>query len=355
MFLHQNLIFLFGRPFSPIYSAIMRLREQLYLRGFFKSIELEVPVISVGNIVLGGTGKTPTVKYLAEFLKENGYKPAIISRGYKGVSKRSVNVVSDGQNVLMSAVESGDEPYMLATTLQGVPVLTGVVRAIPCKYAIDHFGADVLILDDGFQHLKVKRQIDLVLFDGTFLAGNSRVFPGGVLREPVTALQRCSSFLMTGRTDQNSERIDKFKALLNQKFPDKPVYTSGIKATHDFRAGNKEEGLKIGFAFCGIANPDRFKNTLRTLGLTISGFKEFSDHAVYSQNIVNKLCLAAKESGALFLVTTEKDYVKVKHFSFAMPLAVVSISGHPEKDFERYLHMELTQIFKNFPRHKNNT
>ena len=180
----KRLGFMLGRPLAPLYSLAMLARAQGYRRGLFASHKMPVPVISVGNLLMGGTGKTPLVQYLAQLLQNEGWKPAIISRGYGGRAKDRVNVVSNGQQVLLDAVQAGDEPLLLAESLPGVPVLTGIVRHLPAREAIA-MGADVLVLDDGFQHLAVQRDVNLVLFNADRLAGNSRVFPGGELREPV--------------------------------------------------------------------------------------------------------------------------------------------------------------------------
>ena len=181
--------FALGRPFSPIYSLAMRLRETLYRRGVLQSFRLSVPVISVGNLTMGGSGKTPMVQYLARLLQRHGFHPAVISRGYGGTANAKVNTVSDGSSVLLDAATAGDEPRFLAETLPGVPVLTGIVRRMPAQRAVE-MGADVLLLDDGFQHLQIVRDVNLVLFNTDRLAGNSRVFPGGDLREPVIALHQ---------------------------------------------------------------------------------------------------------------------------------------------------------------------
>ena len=193
-----RVLFFFGRPFGPLYGLVMRFREKLYSFGFLQQKSFSVPVISIGNLVLGGTGKTPTVCYLAKFLVQQGYHPAIISRGYGGNAKLKVNVVSDGQTIFLSPDLAGDEPFMLAEALPGVPVLTGKRRIAPCLCAIKDYNADVLILDDGFQHLAVKRNVDIVLFDGTGLVGNTRIFPGGPLREGLSALNRCNALMITG-------------------------------------------------------------------------------------------------------------------------------------------------------------
>lgn len=323
-----NLIFFLGRPLSPLYSALMKSREKLYQRGVFRRSSLPVPVIAIGNLVLGGTGKTPTVQHLAGLLLNNGYRPAIISRGYGGKSKESVNVVSDRQHLLLSPQLAGDEPCMLAQALPGVAVLTGARRIFPCHYAIDQLQADVLILDDGFQHLAVNRDIDIVLFDSTVLAGNSRVFPGGPLREPVSALNRCHAFLLTGVTAANRLRTEKFVALLHQRFPGKPVYMSclGGYQLHDLKGVIARESLPgTFFAFCGIANPTRFTSSLDDFGIHPTGFQTFKDHTPYSQAIVDRLCQKAVASGADYLITTEKDSVKLKNLAPGLPLFTLKV------------------------------
>jgi len=187
-------LYLLGRPFSPLYSTVMMLRASLYDRHFFRRYKLEAPVISIGNLTMGGTGKTPVVSHLATFLQGQGYRPAIISRGYGGEAGNRVNVVSDGKTIYLDAKQAGDEPRLLAETLPGIPVLTGIVRVLPCRHAIHAMGCNILLLDDGFQHLAVDRDINIVLFSAATLAGNSRVFPGGDLREPVSALRRADVF-----------------------------------------------------------------------------------------------------------------------------------------------------------------
>jgi len=134
---------------------------------------------------MGGTGKTPCVQFVSRYMQQKGYKVAIVSRGYGGSAHEKVNLVSTGEKPLLSAEEAGDEPRLHADLLPGVTVATGIVRKLTCQYVVDQLNCDAIILDDGFQHLGVQRDINLVLFNSSTLAGNSRVFPGGDLREPV--------------------------------------------------------------------------------------------------------------------------------------------------------------------------
>lgn len=335
-----DLLFFIGRPLSPVYGLAMKVRENLYRKGLLRSYPLPVPVVSVGNLVLGGTGKTPTVRYLAEFLKAQGYIPAIISRGYGGQSGEKVNIVSDAHSVLLGPEQAGDEPYMLACSLPGVPVLTGRRRIHPCRWAVEVLGADILILDDGFQHLAIQRDIDIILFDGTTLAGNSRIFPGGVLREPVAALNRCTAFLITGLTEKNRRNAECFGDLLRKRFETKPIFYSSI-ATSRFSGPGTTQTVDLTtdtfFGFCGIANPARFEETLKGLGVQLAGFVALADHARYSQSLMDNICDKAGRVGANQLVTTEKDYVKIKDLNISMPLVIFEIRARQEPAFERFI------------------
>mgnify|MGYP002662447933 FL=1 len=164
----EEFYYALGRPFAPLYGAIMRLREICYRRGVCTTHQLPVPVLSVGNLTVGGTGKTPMVQHLARLLQDNGFRPAVISRGYAGRAQGRVNLVSDGSRLLLDADLAGDEPRFLAETLPGVPVLTGIVRRLPAREAVA-LGADVLLLDDGFQHMQLARDINLALVSYTHL------------------------------------------------------------------------------------------------------------------------------------------------------------------------------------------
>ncbi len=339
-------LFFLGRPFGPLYSVLMKSREKLYHRGIFRRYSLPVPVIAIGNLVLGGTGKTPSVQHVAKLLQDKGYHPAIVSRGYGGQSKEPVNVVSDGKNIFLSPKIAGDEPSMLAQSLPGIAVLTGARRIFPCRHAVDQLHADVVILDDGFQHLAVKRDIDIVLFDSTTLTGNSRVFPGGCLREPVSALNRCHAFLLTGQTVTNRARGDKFTALLQQRFPGKPVFISSHDA-FELQGPFAENPVSGKFsAFCGIANPARFQQSLTDYGIEIVSFQALKDHTPYSQAMAAQLCEKAVNCGAENLITTEKDYVKLHNFKFNLPLYVLKVCHKLDPAFDLFLLDELKKISK---------
>ena len=331
--MNKKLLFNLGRPFSPLYGTLMRFRESCYQRRLFKTTYFPVPVISVGNLTLGGTGKTPMVQNLARLLVENGFRPAVVSRGYGGATKEPVNVVSDGEQVLLPADFVGDEPRLLAETLPGVPVLTGVIRKLPARRAVE-MGADVLLLDDGFQHMAVGRDLDLVLFSADVLAGNSRIFPGGDLREPVSALWRSSCFVMTGVNAANAERCTRFTDLLQERFPGKNVYTSSRRvAGYVNREG---EGtftvlaevppeLDSCFGLCGIARPESFKATVENCGLSPLDFLVLSDHHAYKADDLRRIREKLRKNGARCVVTTEKDMVKLGRADFGVPVYGIRI------------------------------
>jgi len=337
-----DLFFALGRPLSPLYSGLMSTRAVLYKKSIFKHHKLPVPVISIGNLTMGGSGKTPVVLNLAQMLKQLDYHPAIISRGYGGKANQKSNIVSTGKKILLSQEEAGDEPFMLAKILEEVPVITGKSRIHPCKQAIESFAANILLLDDGFQHLAINRDIDIVLFNATTLAGNSRVFPGGVLREPVSALKRCHVFMLTGVTDGNRERADQFSILLKKRFPEKPLFFSKISDYEVWAADEKESvedfsDLGRTSGFCAIANPIRFQDSIKMSGIDLMQFSSFKDHRIYDQRLMDRLCHEAKGAGIQSLLTTEKDFVKIEHLKRTLPLYVLKVKQKEDKEFEEYI------------------
>lgn len=325
----------------------MRLWAFFYRRGIFKSHRLPVPVISVGNLTLGGTGKTPCVMEVARLLLALGRRPAVVSRGYHGQARGAVNIVSDGRQVLLDVRLAGDEPYLLAKSLPGVPVLTGVKRAVVGSYAIDQLNADIIILDDGFQHLALHRDLDLVLFKAPDFLGNARVFPGGRLREPVSALSRAHAFILTGIAERDQEETERFSRFLQGRFPGRPVFkTAYIADCLIGRAGkgqtdlNEARSLKF-CAFCGLAHPESFSSTLAGEGLQVADFKAFADHYAYTPQDMTALVAWAKDYGAEALVTTEKDLVKLKDCTLDFPVFALRVRFDPGEELRRFLSASL--------------
>jgi tetraacyldisaccharide 4'-kinase len=337
-------LFFIGRPLAPLYAMAMRVRAELYRRGVFLQHRLAVPVVSVGNLTLGGTGKTPMVLHLARLLAGCGLKPAVVSRGYGGRAKQPVNVVSDGQTLLLPAALAGDEPRLLAENLAGVPVLTGIRRVLVGQAAIDSLGADIIVLDDGFQHLALRRDLDLALFNAGSPLGNGRVFPGGPLREPVPALARAHAFIITGVDETTSSQAADFQGLLRDKFPGKPVFTAGYRAEGMMRltasgstpVAPQETGRL--FAFCGLARPDSFRDFLAREGISVAGFATFQDHHRYTAPDLAELEQQARASGAAGLITTEKDAVKlVDVIREPLPLYFLKVSMAVEDGLDAFV------------------
>ncbi|MBM9520653.1 tetraacyldisaccharide 4'-kinase [Desulforhopalus vacuolatus] len=335
-----DLLFLLGRPLGPVYGMVMKIRTLFYRHGIFTVHQMGVPVISVGNLVLGGTGKSPMVRHLARLLQSSGFRPAVISRGYGGMACEAVNVVSDGRSLLLNAMQAGDEPFMLAKSLPGVPVLTGSKRRLPAARAEKEQGADCLVLDDAFQHLAVGRDINIVLFDSTALTGNSRIFPAGPLREPSSALRRADCFVLTGTTGANTKQATKFAARLREQFPEKQVFLARRKQYQLYSEAGEVvscEDVPAAAAFCGIAHPERFEQSLKELGISLKLFTALPDHFTYTQKSLQTFCKKAGEAGAEVLITTEKDIVKAGELESSLPIFTARFEVALPKAFDRYI------------------
>lgn len=343
------MLYSLGRPFSPIYSFIMKIRATFYQKGFLKSYRSPALVISVGNLTMGGTGKTPFVQEIGKELQESGFNVAIVSRGYRGTAKNKVNLVSRGQKLLLTAEEAGDESRLHAESLPGVIVATGKDRKLPCQHVVDQLNCNAIVLDDGFQHMAVQRDINLVLFNSSTLAGNSRVFPGGELREPVSSLLRADAFVMTGTTDDNLERAKRFGQLLENRFPGRPVFFSSCRAVKVQKLGEHQSysfdqlPSRL-YGYCGIAHPQRFRDSLEKLNIQPTGFSLFRDHQIYNKSHLKKLISKAKQSGAQALITTEKDLVKIKDQSNSFPVYSLVIESKVENAFWDFFDKRVKQL-----------
>ncbi len=345
----SNMFFLLGKPLGPFYSALMSLRSQLYINGVFRSTKLDVPVISIGNLTMGGTGKTPTVQYLADLLKRNGYEPAIISRGYGGRSKAKTNVVSNKNTLLMNAEEAGDEPRFLAESLPQVPVVTGKLRIHPCLYAIQKLQANVLILDDGFQHLSVQRDIDLVLFNSASLQQPMSVFPGGYLREPLSALSRASAIVITGASENTLDDFNNFSKSFPSTIDDRPLFLHSYSPQYAKKKGSNtriplEQLPSSLYGFCGIASPHRFRKSLEVAGLHLKGFTTLRDHQPYTPPLLQEIEDKAINNACTGLITTEKDMVKLSQHSPRLPLYTIVMKVTAAESFDKYILDKLSTI-----------
>jgi len=285
-------------------------------------------VISVGNLTLGGTGKTPIVILIAGILKDNGLKPAILSRGYGGDSREKVNVVSDGKQILLSAEMAGDEPVMIAKRLKSIPVLTGKDRFLSGNHALEHFGVDTLILDDGYQHLALYRDLNILLLDQKEPLGNGFLFPAGELREPVDASRRADLICFTRCSENANFGSQDGKLALSDNVP---VVKTALKLEALVRLDNHEtRDVKIlqdkpVAAFCGIAKPGDFRRTLETAGARVVFFHAFPDHHRYLADDLKTIEQEARKAGAEYILVSEKDSVKIDPSHFSLPVLKVII------------------------------
>ncbi len=310
-------------PLSALYGKAVSLRAGWYASGRLAARPLPRPSISVGNLTFGGTGKTPFVEFLARRFRFEGWRPAILSRGYGRLS-RGVVVVGAGDGPLVSAEQGGDEPVALARAASGVIVVVGERRAEAARRAAD-LGADLLLLDDGFQHLAVKRDVNLLLLDARDPFCGGRLPPAGRLREPVEAVRRADAVVFT-RVDRGSPPADAL-ATLARLAPRTPVFHARIRPTglrDDRGAPLETDALSTRrlLAVCGVANPAEFASTLGELGVAVEERLDFRDHQRYRQRQLLRIRSAVDRTGASLLVTTEKDAVKLAGRS---PLPIVTV------------------------------
>jgi len=303
---------------SQIYTAAVKIRTFLYKNSFLRSRRLGCLVISIGNLTVGGTGKTPVVEMFAKALIKGGRKIAILSRGYqhgraRNKSRPQVRVVSDGKKILLNVNASGDEPFMLAKNVPQAVVLAGKDRVHSARFAITKYGADTIILDDGYQYLDLARQINIVLIDATNPFGIQYLLPRGTLREPISNLDRATMFFLT-----KAEGMDLYalKKKLNRINPKAEIIecTHTPKYLNDVYSRTKRDikwlaGRKIA-CVSGIAKPQGFENTLKGLGAVLVGFYRFSDHYMYTKRELEELEKYALGQDAEALITTEKDAVR---------------------------------------------
>ncbi len=299
--------------FSSIYGLGVRARLFLYGTGFLKGNRLPCKVISVGNITLGGTGKTPTVEYIAKLLKDEGVNVVVLSRGYGGRRRGEFGVVSDGNRLFLSFREAGDEPYMLAQRLQGVPVIIGRRRDLSGRYAATQFHPRVAILDDGYQHLGVNRDVDILLVDSQTGFGNGYLFPRGPLREPLDQLSRADLFIITkveeldacGKLEERIKSHNKNAIIFHSTYnPDYLVDLNGGKRWPlEYIKGRRIAALS------GIANPAYFRHLLERVGAKVEEEITFPDHHVYSRKDVPIIQKGMNKAECI--VATEKDATKL--------------------------------------------
>lgn len=318
-------------PVSAIYGAATEVRLALYRRGLLRVAKLSRPVISVGNITTGGTGKTPLVEFIARALGGEGKKVCVLTRGY-GRQKGGRVLVSDGERVLADEREAGDEPLLLAEKLLGISaVVCDANRFAAGDWATRELGSEVFVMDDGFQHLSLARDLDIVTIDATTPWGQGHLLPWGRLREPARGLSRADCVVIT-RADQ-ADDVSTIRHEVNRLIPNKPVFTSHmeIRSLQRLSADQSESPDKMAevtrpiAAFCAVGNPASFISLLQRGGYDPVSTAILPDHYSYKANDIANIVKQAEAAGANSLITTAKDAVKLHGFSFELPCYVLDI------------------------------
>ena len=340
-------------PIGKLYGLVMDARNRLYDRGVLASHALGARTISVGNITTGGTGKTPLVALISEILLDAGETVCILTRGYGRENQRERVLVSDGQQVLVDAARGGDEPVELAERFGGrVIIVADSDRLAAGRWAKEKFGVTAFVLDDGFQHRRVKRDVDIVCVDATDPCGGGRGLPAGRLRERLVELRRADAIVLT-RTElvEDASAIEVRMRRLN---PEAPIFRAETRISRlislaEFHAeaqrtqseGRKLQGELVG-AFCALGNPDAFFRTMDRFAaesdsLGIQYEKAFEEHHSYKQEDINEIEQAEDDSLEL-LVTTAKDAVKLQGLRFSVP-CYVAIAETVLDDVEAFRRM----------------
>lgn len=345
-------VFLLGllRIFSVIYAFGVSIKLYLYKYGILHQHKLDCQVISLGNITVGGTGKTPTAQRLATIIQEMGYRVVILNRGYRAGWDGQVGLVSDGHKIYMTVTEAGDEAYLLAKSLPGIPVVIGRNRILTGQYAVKELQAEVVILDDGYQHWQLARDLDIVLIDALNMFGNNFLLPRGTLREPLSNLSRAQVFLLT-KVDQSSgdarEIIHSTLARYNDKalvvesihqpkcFVEIEEWYKGLRTTNVALETIRNQKV---VALSAIGNPSSFEQTILDIGVAEVCGVRYADHHDYTMAEMQDIMQRGVDEKAYALITTEKDAVKIPaefiHSDRPLPLYVLSIAVHFTEGYE---------------------
>jgi len=310
MHFFRQFLFPFLIPMSWLYGFTILLRNQLYNLGWIKITSFDKPIISVGNITLGGSGKTPLVIYIAQLILKNGKNPGIISRGY-GRKSNGIQIVHDGKELLIDVDVAGDEPYLMAQVLEKVPVVVCENRSRGIRQLLDYYSVNVVIMDDAFQHRKVNRDLNIVTISANEKHGNYWLIPKGNLREPLKNMKRANLVIYTKTENYNTPDIhtkiqQNYKGTIINSSLEVVLMQYNTSGYHKTPAPNKPL-----FAFCGIAEPDSFINYALKLGLKIEGRKWFRDHQDYNKTVIKQLSEQIRKSSSKYVVTTEKDLIKL--------------------------------------------
>ncbi len=322
-------------PLEFIYHTGLSLKKRMALKN---QVTLPFPVVSIGNLTVGGTGKTPTAIALAQEARRRGFQPVILTRGYRGKAKGPC-FVSRGAGPLMSPRDAGDEPYLMAQRLRGVPIVKGADRYQAGMLAIrelsladeqtgDSACRPLFILDDGFQHWRLHRDRDIVLVDAARPFGNGRLLPLGSLREPAEALGRADVIVMTRCSSDAGE--SELRDLLRRYNRRSPVFraqhaVAAVRSAHGELLEPGSLANRKAFGFCALGNPGSFRETIGSIGLALAGFRAFRDHHRFTEQDLSAVVADAAKAGADVIVTSEKDAVKMAHLALPQNLLIIEI------------------------------
>lgn len=328
-------------PLSILYGAAIKTRAALYRNGIFRTHKIAAPVISVGNLTIGGTGKTPLVEWIAQTLSAKGRRVCILTRGYGRVNSNQRAIVSDGNQILATVDEAGDEALLLAEALESkAAVICDADRVSAANWALEKFGTDVFVLDDGFQNLRIARDLNILTVDATDAWKNGWLFPAGVLREPINSLRRADCIILTRANGPvDPELLKQIQATSNVTVLTSRMVTSRIrpvKFAADTNAPDSNDLRRVA-AFCAIGNPEAFFDHLRGENFELVHTASFRDHHKYTQADLDRISREGVADGAGALITTAKDEVKLRSLRFDLPCYVLEIEveiSAPEKLLE---------------------
>jgi tetraacyldisaccharide 4'-kinase len=293
------------------YTAIIAVRNFLYSKSWLETRRVSATIFSIGNITVGGTGKTPLVIWLCKFLQQKGIQCAILTRGYRTRRHNRASSIEYRASRI-------DEPAILAESCPQAKVIVNPDRVAGATEAINKFGAKVLIMDDGFQHRRLRRNLDIVTIDATCPFGYGKILPAGLLREPVTSLKRADAVVITRSDQVQQAELHKIEENLQQINPNMIVTRSMHEPVCAKSIDGKEisieqlSGKKV-FAFCGIGNPQSFLDTIKSVNVQMVGSKIYNDHHHYIDADISNIREQARVCGANLILTTQKDWTKIRH------------------------------------------
>jgi len=325
-------------PLLWLYRLVVTARNFCYDRGIVKSKKLPALVISIGNLSVGGTGKTPMTIFLARLLRDHGWRVAIVARGYRRESKELV-VVSDGQHILANAITAGDEPLLMAQACDGVPVIVADDKTTAATIAFEKFSPQIIVVDDGFQHRRLHRDIDIVLVDAKIPLSNLWWFPAWPLREPATSLRRADFIILNTGGQNNRQRL----AGQCHKYTTAKIFLGALQGIGWRELANASQKL-LPPAFVkdqpvllvsGIAHPERFRELVEKFGARIVGVTAFRNHYRYRESDIRAIESTRKACGARYILTTSKDAGKLAILSSAaaLPFLVLETAFEIEPQF----------------------